>query len=139
MERTHRLSINVITVSMYLLLVGFWLLVSGRIRAEGIGKLIGRSFCRLYAGELRDFRHDDGHCWVVSVPPELLSDKEAASRLVVFQDDQQLGPAHSTHEDIRRKGEGRFTHWGAEIYFSTADNSDPRTNGRRYRAREVRQ
>jgi hypothetical protein len=43
-----------------------------------------------------------------------------------------LGPAHASHDAIRRKGKGRFSHWGDALYFSTSDNSDPNTNGRRY-------
>jgi hypothetical protein len=136
MKRARAVSISVVTVSLYLLVVGFWLLVTGSIRAEGIDKLIRRVCRRRYAGELQGFRRDEGHCWVASVPPELLSDKEGASRLTVFEDDRQLGPAHSAYDDIRQKGGGRFTHWGPEVYFSTMDNSDPRTNGRRYYVKE---
>jgi hypothetical protein len=40
---------------------------------------------------------------------------------------------HSLHEDIRRRGTGRFSHWGDCIYFSTSDGSDPNLNGRLYR------
>jgi hypothetical protein len=130
---------QVILVSLYLVLVGLWLLIAGRIKAEGIGKMIRQSFRRPYAGELLDIRHDERHCWVAAVPCGLLSDKEGASRLVVCEDERQLGPAHCGHEDIRERGGGRFSHWGAQVYFSTLDNSDPRTNGRRYQVREVRQ
>jgi hypothetical protein len=128
---------QVVLVSLYLLLVGLWLLITGRIKAEGIGKMIRQSFRRPYAGELCDIRHDARHCWVAAVPSGLLSDKEGASRLVVCEDERPLGPAHCGHEDIRERGGGRFSHWGAQVYFSTLDNSDPRTNGRRYLVREV--
>jgi hypothetical protein len=128
---------QVILVSLYLLLVGLWLLITGRIKAEGIGKMIPRFFRRPYAGELCDIHHDDRHCWIAVVPYGLLSDKEGASRLVVFEDNRILGPAHCGHEEIRERGGGRFSHWGAQVYFSTLDNSDPRTNGRRYHVREV--
>src|SRR2546423_9616639 len=43
-----------------------------------------------------------------------------------------LGPGHSLHDVIRTKGAGAFSHWAGHIYFSTSDNSDPRTNGRSY-------
>jgi hypothetical protein len=44
-----------------------------------------------------------------------------------------LGPPHSTYGDISTKGEGRFSHWTPDGFiFSTSDNSDPNTNGRRY-------
>jgi hypothetical protein len=128
---------QVVQVSIYLLIVGLWLLIAGRIKAEGIGKIIRRPFRPPYAGELRDIQHDDGNCWIATLPCELLSDKDGASRLVVCEDDRFLGPAHCGHEDIREGGGGRFSHWGAQVYFSTRDNSDPRTNGRRYHVREL--
>jgi len=136
-RRTYLDSIKVIGVSVYLLFVGIWLVVSRRIKLEGMGKAFKRFFGRPYAGELRSFRHDDGHSWVVSVPSNLLSDKEAASCLAVFEGDQRLGPGHSPHDEIRRQGNGRFSHWGAQIYLSTSDNSNPMTNGRRYHVREM--
>jgi hypothetical protein len=49
-----------------------------------------------------------------------------------------LGPAHSIHTDIATKGKGRFSHWASDGFiFSTSDNSDPRTNGRRYLATRI--
>ncbi|HJN14548.1 MAG TPA: hypothetical protein QGH10_03605, partial [Armatimonadota bacterium] len=56
------------------------------------------------------------------------------SHLVLYEDGEPLGPAHSAHKDIRAEGEGRYSHWGARgLYFSASDNSDPRTNGREYK------
>lgn len=138
MEHTNRLTVSAILVSVYLLLVGLWLLLTKRISAEGINKLV-RSFLRgAYAGPLENFSHEAQHCWVAQVPPGLLSDRESASRLVVYEDDRPLGPAHCGHDDIRREGGGRFSHWGAQVYFSTSDNSDPRTNGHNYYVKEVK-
>jgi hypothetical protein len=134
---TYLHSIRVIGVSVYLLFVGIWLVLTRRIKVKGLDKAVKRFFGRPYAGELRDFRHDDGHSWVASVPSNLLSDEEAASCLGVFEGDRQLGPGHSPHDEIRRQGNGRFSHWGAKIYLSTSDNSSPVTNGRRYHVREI--
>jgi hypothetical protein len=36
------------------------------------------------------------------------------------------------HEGIRQMGQGRYSHWGRELYFSTSDHSDPTANGRAY-------
>jgi pectate lyase len=72
------------------------------------------------------------------LPPHLLSDRESASFMEVFEDGRPLGPGHAPHEDVRRLGQGRFSHWGDRLYFSTSDNSDPRTNGRHYTVKEVR-
>lgn len=55
------------------------------------------------------------------------------SQLLLFEDGRPLGPAHSLHAAIREQGGGRYSHWTREgLYFSTSDNSDPRTNGRTY-------
>ncbi len=63
-----------------------------------------------------------------------------ASCLRLFEGDEELGPAHSMHQTIRDAGGGAYSHWsgtpGGEqvvLYFSASDNTDPRTNGRRYR------
>ena len=56
----------------------------------------------------------------------------SASTVRIFEDGKEIGPAHSSHKDIRAYGNGRFSHWGTELYFSSSDNSDPRTNGRKY-------
>jgi hypothetical protein len=48
------------------------------------------------------------------------------------RDGQLLGPPHASHEEIRRSGGGRYSHWEGRLYFSSSDGSDPRTNGRRY-------
>jgi len=62
-------------------------------------------------------------------------DKETSNRsgLMLFEDGRPLGPAHAVHDDIRKKGRGRYSHWTrGTLYFSTSDHSDPRTNGRTY-------
>jgi hypothetical protein len=62
------------------------------------------------------------------------SDKGGKSTLRLFENDKELLPAHAPHAQIREKGGGHWSHWGSNtIYFSTSDNSDPRTNGRTYR------
>ncbi len=54
------------------------------------------------------------------------------STLRMFEDGRELGPAHAVHVDIRNQGQGRYSHWNTVLYFSASDNSDPRTNGRKY-------
>jgi hypothetical protein len=54
------------------------------------------------------------------------------STVVLYEDSLPLGPARSIHNDIRLLGTGRFSHWGTGLYFSSSDNSDPRSNGRSY-------
>jgi hypothetical protein len=62
---------------------------------------------------------------------------DAASRgpgspVLLLEDTLPLGPAHTLHDDIRKAGRGRYSHWGTGLYFSASDNSDPRANGRIY-------
>lgn len=60
------------------------------------------------------------------------NDDPQRSSLILFEDGRPLGPAHSLHESIWTKGGGAYSHWGDSVVFSASDNSDPRTNGRRY-------
>jgi hypothetical protein len=55
------------------------------------------------------------------------------SPILLYEDERPLKFGHSLHADIRSVGSGRFSHWGAGVVFSTGDNSDPRTNGRKYK------
>lgn len=54
------------------------------------------------------------------------------SNLKLYENGVELGPAHAVHDDIRKLGKGRFSHWGTSLIFSASDNTDPRTNGRTY-------
>jgi len=95
------------------------------------------------------FRPDSGHAWVVELAPledlvlpgfTVRSDSNhgpTTSRLRLFGGDLALGPPHSLHADIREDGGGRFSHWGGNLYFSTADASDPRASGTVYRVETV--
>ena len=51
----------------------------------------------------------------------------------LYEDGQLLGPADALHAVIGTRGGGRFSLWNdGFLYFSSSDNSDPRTNGRQY-------
>jgi len=82
------------------------------------------------------FQQEEGFCWISDLPQyEDLADNAeniSRSRLVLYEDGRPLGPANSSHSDIRAKGDGRFAHWTDKLYFSTPDNSDPNENGRTY-------
>jgi predicted O-methyltransferase YrrM len=101
----------------------------GRLNGEhGLGQL---SCCR-------EFEADLGYAyWAADVYPPTPSDGLDGDRstLELFEDGRQLGPAHAKHAVIREQGRGAFSHWRGQILFSSSDNSDPRTNGRRYTAR----
>ena len=84
---------------------------------------------------------ETGHAFITRItttahfPLELVTDALGApqvSSLALSESGTLLGPAHSLHDEIRIEGRGRYSHWNGYLYFSTSDNSDPRTNGRQY-------
>src|ERR1044072_9455116 len=60
------------------------------------------------------------------------SNAEARSTARLFENGRSLGPAHTSHQAIREGGKGAFSHWGNDLWFSSGDGTDPRTNGYRY-------
>jgi hypothetical protein len=130
---------SVVTVSLYLLVVYAYLLVARRILKPPFRRLWKAYFDPPFEGELNEFKPVEGHCYSSPLPKELLSDRESISWLRVFENDQPLPLAHSLHGDIIRSGQGRFSHWGEALFFSSTDQSNPMTNGRRYRVVEKRE
>ncbi len=89
------------------------------------------------SGRIRtaDIHAELGHCFIAPIGPNYPGDgleNQPPSTLILFENGKPLGPAHTLHRDIRSRGKGRYSHWKTQIYFSTSDNSDPRTNGRVY-------
>ncbi len=90
------------------------------------------------------FIHVGGKCWSCELPtnhgPGDTSDTPVISSLLIFENNIlydevksiRLGPPHAEHEDIIKKGQGRYSHWHTSLYFSTSDSTDPNTNGRTY-------
>ena len=54
------------------------------------------------------------------------------SSLILFENMKLSGRAHTLIDQIELTGGGDYTHWGNSLFFSTTDNSDPRSNGRNY-------
>jgi hypothetical protein len=85
--------------------------------------------------DVRDAVHKSGHIFMVKQNFDTAGDTTKAphsSTLRIYEDGVPLGPAHSSDADIRELGKGRYSHWEDALYFSSFDNSDPRTNQRRY-------
>ena len=82
---------------------------------------------------------DGGFAYLMNVTFGTPADDSAnptRSVLRLFENNLELGPAHSAHADIRSLGQGRFSHWtstGESLRFAAWNNTDPRTNGRSYR------
>ncbi|WP_316814817.1 pectate lyase [Pedobacter nyackensis] len=78
---------------------------------------------------------NEGYAFRIPMDAKLTSDSNTqptASTLKVFENGVEIGPAHSAHVDIRTKGKGRFSHKSGFLYLSASDNSNPKTNGRKY-------
>ena len=76
-----------------------------------------------------------GNAYIVVKNVGFLGDTAQAplqSQLVLRENGKPIGPAHTQLVTIQQTGRGRYLHWGNEIYFSSSDNTDPRTNGRQY-------
>jgi len=78
-----------------------------------------------------------GNCWWAPLEEfaDLADDDEHAYRspLLLFEDDELIVESHTSHRSIADIGRGRFSHWTSMLFFSSSDNSNPNTNGRRYR------
>jgi hypothetical protein len=73
------------------------------------------------------------YSYVVILGTDNLSQTESfASPAVLLEDGHALGPGNTLHVEIGEQGGGRFSYWKYNLYFSSSDNSDPRTNGRVY-------
>jgi MoaA/NifB/PqqE/SkfB family radical SAM enzyme len=77
---------------------------------------------------LKFIHREIGRCAIVSLPPGI-----GDEQYELWEGDTRLGPKASLHDDIRKYGNGRYSIWGAQLYFSASDDSNPKENGRVYR------
>jgi hypothetical protein len=73
-----------------------------------------------------------GYAYVAQTGREDLSSHRWPSSAAMFEDGRPLGLRNAPHAEIREVGRGRYSFWYDHVYFAASDNSDPRTNGRRY-------
>lgn len=140
-------------VGAYLTGVGAYLRVRGKIQPTIPLPVLARSRVLAFAaglvgqpgtGELTEIQPCARHQYRAKVPV-FPTDQLQRSTLELFEDGVSLGPGHDPHHEIEGLGGGRYSHYGiasrregfrishySEVYFSTSDNTDPRTNGRRY-------
>jgi hypothetical protein len=79
--------------------------------------------------------HESGFAYQAPLGRIWMSAHQRPSPAKVLEDGIELGPSNAVHDEIRKMGRGRFSFWYDTLYFSTSDNSDPRTNGREYEIR----
>jgi hypothetical protein len=125
-------------VAVYLCLVLCFLVVTRRVQWRFSIRyfLLHRLFRRRRPVDMGNIDHESGYCYIVPVSHLIPSDAESVSFIHVYEDGVPLPAAHAGHDDIREKGGGAFSHWAGRIYFSATDNTDPRTNKRRYTYQE---
>jgi hypothetical protein len=80
----------------------------------------------------RPFSKEGDYCFVTPIPPQFLAFVEPHMKVTVHEDGVCLGPADSLHQLIRDRGNGAFSVWGSNLYFSSSDRSDCNRNGRQY-------
>jgi hypothetical protein len=131
--------VSITAVSAYLAMVGGVLILAGRIRVSprGFARRVLAVLRPPFKGDLVELIHERGNCYVAPLTRKLISDSNGRSRLILFEDGQELPYPHSSHDDIREFGAGRYSHWGDAVFFSSSDNSEPGKNRRRYSVREM--
>ena len=66
---------------------------------------------------------------IAPFPYRLAHDSAAgnAATLALYENGKPLGPPHALHQSIADQGRGAYSLWYSTLFFSTADNSDPRS------------
>jgi hypothetical protein len=82
------------------------------------------------------FLQMEGYAYRVPLP-KLANIADTATNLarspaVLCESDYRTGPGHRPYAEIIEKGYGRFMHYEDDLVFSSSDNSNPNSNGRRY-------
>ena len=127
-------------VAWYLSVVLTWLILSRQLPLNiSIRRVLRRMlFMRIrHPVLLTGIEPQTGHCFRAKVSPRIGSDSDDVSRVRIYEDDKPLPMAHVAHLTIAELGLGRFSHWDSHLYFSSSDNTDPRTNGRKYTFKEI--
>jgi len=74
---------------------------------------------------------EQGVAYYAPIVTSLPDDQTASSKLLLYEDDTLLERTVN-HALVRQTGRGYYSHWGDRLFFTSSDNSDPRSNGRRY-------
>jgi hypothetical protein len=140
-------------VGTYLAGVGAYLRLRGKIQPafplftichSALLERTYRALGRPSSGPLESITHVDRNAYSARIPV-FETDMFGESKVVLYEDGVKLGDGHIGHQEVAGLGEGRFSHWGiyssreglrvrnfSALWFSSSDNTDPRTNGRRY-------
>ena len=77
--------------------------------------------------------YDDGVAYIYRLSPILKKFPNNENlTCVLFEDLVEIGPRNSYHSDIRKDGGGSYSFYGDSLWFSATDNSNPKTNSKKY-------
>lgn len=96
--------------------------------------------CNKISLGLLELIQDGGYAYRVNKSFGIPADNKTSlslSKLRLFENDVEIGPAHTEHAEIRTTGKGRFSHSiddsaTESLRFSATDNTNPATNGKAY-------
>lgn len=71
---------------------------------------------RLRAGPASGF-------WITAAGDDFIAPRR--SQLALYEDGRALAQGHAEHEDIRKLGGGRYSHWTRLLLFSSTDGTSP--------------
>ncbi|MFA6247309.1 MAG: hypothetical protein WC615_10240 [Mucilaginibacter sp.] len=129
------------TLVAFVILSGLILLINSCKKGANIvpGKIVtvttGIAKDTTFQLNLSYLKNDGKNCYKMAYRLDWAGDSNEnpeQSTLRLFEDNVELGPAHTEHQEIRDLGRGRFSHWGNSLYFSSSDNTDPVLNHRKY-------
>ena len=126
---THSTRIEITIWTLPIVAILAWLTIS----------VLHHNEYKFYRGpyEISDIAAEGPYGYVGKIKQVEWSSHVYPSDAEVIEDGEALtGKQGSNHYDIRQFGLGRYSFWYGNVYFSTSDNSDPRTNGRRYQIRK---
>lgn len=87
------------------------------------------------------FEHDSGYMYIYRPRPFIDSNDlfDSGGKLLLYENGRLLWPTGNVgHDRIETRGEGRYSHWGNIVFFSSSDNSVPQENGRSYTAKVIK-
>lgn len=80
---------------------------------------------------LADYVPEQGFAFRCDLPAGAPNAADGPIRAALLENGDAIGEG-AEHDAIRTIGRGRHSFWHGTLYFTASDNSDPRTNGRRY-------
>lgn len=115
---TSNIALNLFTYSREELLTDLWIFVGER-KAEMATTAPQVKFSVLPITISKN-NYREGYCYIVGVPFSI-----TAENYELYYNGELLPLGDCNHDDIRSRGDGRYSIWGPTLYFSLPGNVDP--------------